>query len=128
MNDEPVNDLVFNFEERTGDSSYVWARQDIDRFKLNRQARWLFKIDVEWRMPVWPQWMLGAQLADSRLAAKIQTQRNFMTEATIVWGLRCSAKCQRTPNFAVSRYQSHAAAVMSRPKAVRAGVVPPGTG
>jgi hypothetical protein len=49
-------------------------------------ARWLFKIDVEWRMPVWPQWVLAAQLADSRLVAKVQTQRNFMTEATITWG------------------------------------------
>ena len=37
-------------------------------------------------MPVWPQWVLGAQLADNRLILKLQTQRNFMTEATITWG------------------------------------------
>ena len=37
-------------------------------------------------MPVWPQWVLGAQLADNRLVVKLQTQRNFMTEATITWG------------------------------------------
>lgn len=37
-------------------------------------------------MGVWPQWVLAAQLADNRLVVKIQSQRNFMTEATLTWG------------------------------------------
>ncbi|BCT76436.1 hypothetical protein SCMU_22780 [Sinomonas cyclohexanicum] len=86
VNDELLSDLNFEFEQPSQTTGYVRARQDIDRFKLNRDASWLFKINVEWRMGVWPQWVLGAQLADNRLVTKIQTQRNFMTEATITWG------------------------------------------
>ncbi|MGY2746218.1 hypothetical protein [Arthrobacter sp. UYCu723] len=86
VNDEPIDDLMFNFEEPSAATGYVRAVQHIDGFKLKPDAQWLFKIDAEWRMPVWPQWVLGAQLADNRLVTKIQTQRNFMTEATITWG------------------------------------------
>lgn len=86
VNDELLQDLVFEFEARRESTGYVRAVQHVDNFTLQLDKPWLFKIDVEWRMPVWPQWVLGAQLADNRLVAKIQTQRNFMTEATITWG------------------------------------------
>jgi len=39
------------------------------------------------------------QLADNRLVAKIQTQRNFMTEATITWGAWPEDVMPRTPEF-----------------------------
>jgi hypothetical protein len=99
VNDELLDDLVFEFEvpsERTG---YVRALQHIDNFTLQLEQPWLFKVDVEWRMPVWPQWVLGAQLADNRLVAKIQTQRNFMTEATITWGAWPDEIMPRTGQF-----------------------------
>ncbi|PPF44868.1 hypothetical protein C5B85_09010 [Pseudoclavibacter sp. AY1F1] len=86
VNDELLDDFVFEFGEPDEDTGYVQALQNVDGFRLQRGAKWLFKIDVEWRMGVWPQWVLATQLADVRLAAKIQTQRNFMTEATIFWG------------------------------------------
>lgn len=86
VNDELQADLVFEFGGPDTDTGYVQAVQHIDGFKLQRDAKWLFKIDVEWRMGVWPQWVLATQLADNRLAAKIQAQRNYMTEATIIWG------------------------------------------
>ena len=87
INDELMERLAFEFEATSDSTGYVRAVQHIDNFILQPDKPWLFKIDIEWRMPVWPQWVLGAQLADNRLVAKIQTQRNFMTEATLTWGL-----------------------------------------
>lgn len=86
VNDVKLEHLVFNFETPDDRTGYVRALQHIDDFELQPDGEWLFKIDIEWRMGVWPQWVLAAQLADPRLAAKVQTQRNYMTEATITWG------------------------------------------
>lgn len=79
-------DLAFDFSSVSPTTGYVRAGWHLEPVVLRPAAKWLFKLDVEWRMAVWPQWVLGAQLADNRLVAKIQTQRNFMTEATITWG------------------------------------------
>ena len=100
VNDELLEDLVFEFEAPSESTGYVRAVQHVDGFKLQPEAKWLFKIDVEWRTPVWPQWVLGAQLADNRLVAKIQTQRNFMTEATITWGAWPGGEMPKTTDFA----------------------------
>jgi hypothetical protein len=86
VNDEVIEVLDFEFEAPSESTGYVRAVQHIDDFTLQIDKPWLFKVDVEWRTPVWPHWVLSAQLADNRLVAKIQTQRNFMTEATITWG------------------------------------------
>lgn len=86
INDELQDDIAFTFEPPSPSTGYVRAVQHIDGFKLQRDAPWLFKINIEWRMGVWPQWVLASQIADTRLAAKIQTQRNYMTEATLTWG------------------------------------------
>lgn len=99
VNDELLEDAVFEFDTKIESNGYIRALQHVDRFALQRDAKWLFKIDVEWRMPVWPQWVLAAQLADSRLVAKIQTQRNFMTEATITWGSWPGAEMSREADF-----------------------------
>lgn len=86
VNDQLLDTLTFEFGAAHPTTGYVQAVQHIDSFRLDREHGWLFKVDVEWRMGVWPQWVLAAQLADPRLVAKIQTQRNYMTEATITWG------------------------------------------
>jgi hypothetical protein len=86
INDEELEGLAFEFKDTGAPTGYLRALEHIDGHELQRDKPWLFKIDVNWRMPVWPQWVLGAQLADNRLVLKLQTQRNFMTEATITWG------------------------------------------
>ncbi|PPF20837.1 hypothetical protein C5B95_07165 [Rathayibacter sp. AY1A7] len=86
INDQRLENLAFEFSAPSDRTGYIRALQHVDGFELEPAGKWLFKIDVEWRMPVWPQWVLAAQLADPRLVAKVQTQRNFMTEATITWG------------------------------------------
>lgn len=85
INDE-TKPLAFDFEEPNSTTGYVRAGWHLKPVALRPQAKWLFKVDVEWRMSVWPQWVLGAQLADNRLVSRIQSQRNFMTEATVTWG------------------------------------------
>ncbi|HWH25143.1 MAG TPA: hypothetical protein VNT53_00655 [Pseudolysinimonas sp.] len=100
INDQPLEDLTFDFKAPSKSTGYVRAVQHIDEFTLQPEKAWLFKINVEWRMPVWPQWVLGAQLADNRLIAKIQTQRNFMTEATIIWGFPPKAQSNLGRPFA----------------------------
>lgn len=99
VNDELVSGMEFEFETPSDRTGYVRALQHIDAFELRPDSDWLFKIDVEWRTDVWPQWVLGAQLADARLVAKIQTQRNFMTEATVTWGAWPGSKLPRTLPF-----------------------------
>lgn len=85
VNDDLL-DVDFEFTSISESTGYARAGWHLAPVALHPKAKWLFKIDVEWRMGVWPQWVLGAQLADNRLVAKIQTQRNFMTEATVTWG------------------------------------------
>lgn len=85
VNDELL-DVTFEFQDPEPTTGYVRAGWHLAGALLRSDRPWLFKLDVEWRMGVWPQWVLGAQLADNRLVAKIQTQRNFMTEATVTWG------------------------------------------
>lgn len=92
-------DLAFDFTSVSATTGYARAGWHLEPVVLRPRAQWLFKIDVEWRMGVWPQWVLGAQLADNRLVAKIQTQRNFMTEATISWGVWPGV--QDTPRTAI---------------------------
>lgn len=87
VNDQEINNLDWEFEAPSDRTGYVRALHHIDDYELQRDGEWLFKIDIEWRTSVWPQWVLAAQLADPRLVAKIQTQRNFMTEATVTWGV-----------------------------------------
>lgn len=99
INDELLDDPDFQFDVPSDRTGYVRALQHIDRFELRPDAEWLFKIDVEWRTGVWPQWVLAAQLADPRLVAKIQTQRNYMTEATITWGAWPGGETPRTSEF-----------------------------
>ena len=36
-------------------NDYLRALVHIDGYELQRDKQWLFKIDVNWRMPVWPQ-------------------------------------------------------------------------
>lgn len=98
-NDEP-QELSFEFESPSERTGYVRAVQHVDEFQLQPDADWLFKVAVEWRTGVWPQWVLAAQLADPRLVAKIQTQRNYMTEATITWGAWPGGKMPRIAKFA----------------------------
>jgi hypothetical protein len=86
INDQELEGLAFDFKDTGAPSGYLRALEHIDRNELQRDKQWLFKVDVNWRMPVWPQWVLGAQAADNRLVMKLQTQRNFMTEATVTWG------------------------------------------
>lgn len=100
VNEELQDDVMFEFCAPAGGTGYVRALQHIDKYTLNIDGNWLFKIDVEWRMPVWPQWVLAAQLADPRLVAKVQTQRNFMTEATITWGEWPGGQMPTTAAFA----------------------------
>ena len=100
INDDLIDGLDFDFAKALEPNGYVRAIEHIDDFKLDRDRRWFFKVDVEWRMPVWPQWVLASQLADNRLAAKIQTQRNFMTEATITWGAWPGREVPREATFA----------------------------
>ena len=99
VNDERIENLELTFEAPSERTGYVGAVRHIDNFKLEPARDWLFKIDVEWRMGVWPQWVLAAQLADPRLVAKIQTQRNFMTEATITWGAWPGGEMPKTDFF-----------------------------
>jgi len=101
INDE-LQDLPFEFDETpSSETGYVRAGWHVTPIVLLPSAKHLFKIDVEWRMGVWPQWVLAAQLADNRLVAKIQTQRNFMTEATVTWGSWPGHdSVPRTPPFA----------------------------
>ncbi|MEC5152440.1 hypothetical protein [Cryobacterium sp. GrIS_2_6] len=86
INDEELEGLAFEFKDAGAPTGYLRALEHIDGYELQRDKQWLYKIDVNWRMPVWPNWVLGAQVADNRLVTKLQTQRNFMTEATITWG------------------------------------------
>ncbi|MCJ1707127.1 hypothetical protein [Microbacterium sp. VKM Ac-2923] len=86
VHDELLDTLEFEFGPPHPRTGYVQAKQYIDSFRLDRERDWLFKINIEWRMGVWPQWVLATQLADPRLVAKVQTQRNYMTEASITWG------------------------------------------
>lgn len=100
INGELLDSLDFQFgppSERTG---YVRALQHVDDFELSAEGDLLFRIDVEWRTGVWPQWVLAAQLADPRLLAKIQTQRNYMTEATISWGAWPHGVLSKVSDFA----------------------------
>lgn len=99
INDELLDPLGFTFESPSDRTGYVRALQHIDEFELKPEGEWLFKIDVEWRTGVWPQWVLAAQLADPRLVAKIQTQRNYMTEATITWGAWPGGDMPKTSDF-----------------------------
>ena len=99
VNDQLLDSLDFRFEAPSEQTGYVRALQHVDQFELEPDAEWLFKIDVEWRTGVWPQWVLAAQLADPRLVAKIQTQRNYMTEATITWGAWAGGGMPRTSEF-----------------------------
>lgn len=99
INDQLLDSLDFQFEAPSDRTGYVRALQHVDQFELRPDAEWLFKIDVEWRTGVWPQWVLAAQLADPRLVAKIQTQRNYMTEATITWGAWPGGEMPRTEKF-----------------------------
>ncbi|PPI21273.1 hypothetical protein [Rathayibacter sp. AY1B5] len=100
VNDQEIEDLAFQFSTPSEHTGYVRAVQNIDGYRLDADGERLFKIDVEWRMAVWPQWVLAAQLADPRLVAKIQTQRNFMTEVTITWGAWPAGEVPRSPSFA----------------------------
>ncbi|WP_211841608.1 hypothetical protein [Rudaeicoccus suwonensis] len=101
INDK-LQDLPFEFEDPPSPATeYVRAGWQLKPVVLQPSAKWLFKVDVEWRMGVWPQWVLGSQMADNRLVAKIQTQRNFMTEATVTWGSWPGYNdVPRTPPFA----------------------------
>ena len=99
VNDVLLEDLKFEFGEPNPRTGYVSAVQHIDSFELQQDAQWLYKIDVEWRLGVWPQWVLAAQLADPRLVSKIQTQRNYMTEATITWGEWPGGDMPRSADF-----------------------------
>jgi hypothetical protein len=45
----------------------------------------LLDLRIVWNMPVWPQWYVGAQLADSRLLAVLSTNRNFETTVSLSW-------------------------------------------
>jgi hypothetical protein len=99
INDELQDDLVWTFETPSTSTGYVRALNHIDSYTLQPEAKWLFKVDVEWRMGVWPTWVLASQLADNRLVAKIQTQRNFMTEATITWGSIPNPVAARSSRF-----------------------------
>ena len=85
INDKRVEHVEFEFEQPSDSTGYVRALQQFDNIALTQRGAWLLKINVEWRMGVWPQWVLGARLMDPRLAVKLQTQRNFMTEATLIW-------------------------------------------
>lgn len=100
VNDE-LQDLAFYFAEPSRTTGYVRGGWHLEPVVLRPRARWLFRLNVEWRMAVWPQWVLAGQLADNRLVAKIQSQRNFMTEATITWGSWPGyEQIPRTPPFA----------------------------
>jgi hypothetical protein len=99
INDELQEELVFAFQSPSESTGYVRAVVHIDNFTLQPDKPWLFKVDVEWRMPVWPQWVLGAQLADNRLIAKIQTQRNFITEGSVTWDGWPGEAMDRDPPF-----------------------------
>lgn len=100
VNDVLLDNLEFEFGEPHPRTGYVSAVQHIDSFELQPDAKWLYKVDVEWRLGVWPQWVLAAQLADPRLVSKIQTQRNYMTEATITWGEWPAGDMPRSTDFA----------------------------
>jgi hypothetical protein len=86
INDELQHDLTWQFETTADAAGYVRALNHLDGYTLQPEGQWLFKVDVEWRMGVWPTWVLASQLADNRLVTKLQAQRNFMSEATITWG------------------------------------------
>ncbi len=100
VNDDPIDDLAWDFEAPSSTTGYVRALNHLGGHVLQPEGKWLFKVDVEWRMGVWPQWVLAVQLADNRLVAKIQTQRNFMTEATITWGVWPGHATPKTSEFA----------------------------
>lgn len=85
INDD-LQELSWGFEPTPDVTGYVRAVNHIDNYLLQPEAKWLFKVDLEWRMGVWPTWVLASQLADNRLMTKLQAQRNFMCEATITWG------------------------------------------
>ncbi|MFC4245333.1 hypothetical protein ACFOYW_18340 [Gryllotalpicola reticulitermitis] len=100
VNDELQEDLAWDFQQPSPTTGYVRALNHLDGHPFQPEAKWLFKVDVEWRMGVWPTWVLAAQLADNRLVSKIQTQRNFMTEATITWGAWPGEDLPKTGDFA----------------------------
>jgi hypothetical protein len=86
VNDDLLDGVKFEFDATIESDECIRALYQLDRFTLERDATWFFKVDVEWRMPVWPQWVPAEQPADARLVAKTQTQLNSMTGATITWG------------------------------------------
>jgi hypothetical protein len=100
INDELIGDLSFEFGDPNPRTGYISAVEHIDSFELQLDQNWLYKVDVEWRLGVWPQWVLAAQLADPRLVSKVQTQRNYLTEATITWGEWPAGEMPRTSPFA----------------------------
>lgn len=116
VNDELL-ELAFDFAAISEMTGYARAGWHLEPVVLRPKAKWLFKIDVEWRIGVWPQWVLGAQLADNRLIAKIQTQRNFMTEATITWGSWPGVlDVPRTTTFTEFPIDTHTAAITTSEK------------
>jgi hypothetical protein len=100
INDHDIGTLEWEFKAPSKRTGYVRALQHIDNYELQPDGDWLFKIDIEWRTSVWPQWVLAAQLADPRLLAKIQTQRNYMTQATVTWGAWPGGDMAQTNEFA----------------------------
>lgn len=98
VNGKDLGQLEMEFGEERLRNGYVRARHVLDA-EMQREAEWLFKIELAWVMPVWPQWVLAAQLADNRLVAKVQSQRNFTVEVTITWGAWPGGEIDREAGF-----------------------------
>ena len=88
VNDLEIESLSFSFREAAYSEKMLSATELIPPTDLDADVRGdaaLFALRIVWNMPVWPQWYVGAQLADPRLMAVLSTNRNFETDVAINW-------------------------------------------
>jgi hypothetical protein len=83
-----LENLSFAFREAAYSERMLSATELIPPTDLDADVRGdaaLFALRIVWNMPVWPQWYVGAQLADPRLMAVLSTNRNFETDVAVNW-------------------------------------------
>jgi hypothetical protein len=87
-NGAEVENLSFSFREAAYSERMLSATELIPPTDLDADVRGdaaLFALRIVWNMPVWPQWYVGAQLADPRLMSVLSTNRNFETDIAVNW-------------------------------------------
>lgn len=83
-----LENLSFSFREAAYSERMLSATELIPPSDLDADVEGdaaLFALRIVWNMPVWPQWYVGAQLADPRLMSVLSTNRNFETDIAVNW-------------------------------------------